>query len=435
MAQNQLPPRTADQVIAFSAGPTGGTVGLDTGTDLLEQTLTLPTNITAPFSTSLPKASPTTNSGTPASPPPLAGELESCSNTAFRESEITIDGTPAGVAPVYPWIYTGGIDPFLWIPIPGVQTLNFQPYRVNLTPFASLLDNGQPHTIALSVFNANNYFSATASLLLYLDSSATQFTGAVTENTLAVPVPSIFENISIAKNGNLQGTVNVKSGHNFKISGYINAPPAPSPPRSPKTSTSPVSSTSRLRPTEYTQNINQNSTVYSNVTTNAPGNTYVTVVNRNWPLLLNITVLVAPDGSLDPDHHQQPVPRNRRGVPAQRKGHHLEPGSKPRHHHRHARTSIPAETSLATPISPARKTSSKPTPPDTATAATLPPPPMYWHPSPTAKAAHRRDNVGGLEEPRLLAQRRGFAPSQCETDDAAVAQRWNRRARHVSSRC
>jgi len=49
----------------------------------------------------------------------VAAELESCSGTAFRESEVTIDGNPAGVAPVYPWIYTGGIDPFLWIPIPA----------------------------------------------------------------------------------------------------------------------------------------------------------------------------------------------------------------------------------------------------------------------------------------------------------------------------
>jgi len=36
--------------------------------------------------------------------------LESCGNTAFRETEVVIDGQPAGVAPVYPWIYTGGID-------------------------------------------------------------------------------------------------------------------------------------------------------------------------------------------------------------------------------------------------------------------------------------------------------------------------------------
>ena len=29
-------------------------------------------------------------------------------------------------------IYTGGIDPYLWIPIPGVRTLNFKPHRVDL---------------------------------------------------------------------------------------------------------------------------------------------------------------------------------------------------------------------------------------------------------------------------------------------------------------
>ena len=46
---NQAPPRTADQVIAFSSGATGGTVALNTGSDLLAQTLTLPTNITDVF--------------------------------------------------------------------------------------------------------------------------------------------------------------------------------------------------------------------------------------------------------------------------------------------------------------------------------------------------------------------------------------------------
>jgi len=69
-------------------------------------------------------------------------------NTAFREGEISIDGAPAGAAPVYQWIYTGGIDPFFWEPIPGVQALNFCPYRIDLTPFAGVLSNGQPHTIA-----------------------------------------------------------------------------------------------------------------------------------------------------------------------------------------------------------------------------------------------------------------------------------------------
>jgi len=90
---------------------------------------------------------------------------------------VTIDGQPAGVAPVYPWVYTGGVDPFLWEPIPGVQTLNFVAYRVDLTPFAGVLSNGQPHTVALSVHNVDSYFSATATLLLYLDHGSEAITG------------------------------------------------------------------------------------------------------------------------------------------------------------------------------------------------------------------------------------------------------------------
>jgi hypothetical protein len=297
LEQNQLPPRTADQVIAFSGGPTGGTVALNTTTDLLEQTLTLPMNITDVYFDVFAQSQSNDEFWYTCVPNDVAGALQSCPGTAFRESEITIDGTPAGVAPVYPWIYTGGIDPYLWRPIPGVQTMNFHPYRVNLTPFAALLDDGQPHTIALSVFNADGYFSATASLLLYLDSNSTQITGAVTENNLAVPVPSITENIHTAKNGNIQGTVNTKASHNFTISGYVN------------TSFGPVTTTvdqninfSNLQsfkvfPLLYEQDINQNTTIHSLVTTHNAGGTFTNTVDHFWPLKLNITLLFNSDGS------------------------------------------------------------------------------------------------------------------------------------------
>ena len=72
-------------------------------------------------------------------PNDVSAELFSCGNTGFRETEITIDGQAAGVAPIFPWIFTGGIDPFLWFPIPGA-TLNFTPYRVNLTPFRGAIE-------------------------------------------------------------------------------------------------------------------------------------------------------------------------------------------------------------------------------------------------------------------------------------------------------
>jgi Peptide N-acetyl-beta-D-glucosaminyl asparaginase amidase A len=297
LAPSEVPPNTADQIIAFSSGPTGGTVGLNTGTDLLEQTATFPTNIRNIFFDVFAQSQSNDEFWYTCVPNDVASELQSCPGTAFRESEVTIDGAPAGVAPVYPWIYTGGIDPYLWRPIPGVQTLNFLPYRVNLTPFASLLNDGQPHTVALSVFNANGYFSATASLLLYLDHNATQLTGALTENTLAVPVPSIAEKINTAKNGNLQGTVTVKSAHNFQISGYVNT--AAGPITTTVSQNIDFSSVQYFKvfAAEFEQNIDQNTTIQSVVTTHNASGTTVNTVHHTWPLKLNITFLVNPDGS------------------------------------------------------------------------------------------------------------------------------------------
>jgi hypothetical protein len=297
LAQNQPPPRTADQVIGFSAGPTGGTVALYSTTSLLEETLTLPTNITDLYFDVFSQSQSDDEFWYTCVPNNVASELDSCPGTAFRESEVTIDGNPAGVAPVYPWIFTGGIDPFLWIPIPGVQTMNFRPYRVNLTPFASVLDDGQPHTIALSVFNADSYFSATASLLLYLDSGSTEVTGALTNNTLTVPSPNITENIRVGKNGNLNGTVNTSSGHKFQISGYVN------------TSLGTVTTTLtqdinfsnvqsfKILPAFYQQDIKQNTTVRSVVTTENNAGKFVSNVNYNWPFTMDIAVAYNPDGS------------------------------------------------------------------------------------------------------------------------------------------
>ncbi|HLX85942.1 MAG TPA: peptide-N4-asparagine amidase [Terriglobales bacterium] len=297
LAANQAPPRTADQVIAFSGGPTGGTVGLGNGSSLLEQTLTFPTNITDAYFDVFAQSQSGDEFWYVCVPNDVAGELESCGGTAFRESEVTIDGTPAGVAPVYPWIYTGGIDPFLWIPIPGVQTLNFQPYRVNLTPFASLLDDGQPHTVALSVFNANNYFSATASLLLYTDANATQITGAVTENTLAVPAPDITEHIGVAQNGNVQGTVDTKSGHNFQISGYINTPVGPVTTTVAQNIQFFNNQYFKILPASYEQNVDQGTTIHSVVTTHNAGGTFTDTTSDTWPFKIKITLAFNADGS------------------------------------------------------------------------------------------------------------------------------------------
>ncbi len=169
-------PPTPDIVVPVNG--TGGDAGtLNTTTDQITQVLDLPTNVVRVYLDVIAQSQSNDEFWYFCVPNSLTTELESCGNTAFRETEVTIDGQPAGVAPVYPWIYTGGIDPYLWEPIPGVQTLDFKPFRVDLTPFAGVLDDGNPHTVGVSVFNANSYFLATANLLVFTDHHKQQVTG------------------------------------------------------------------------------------------------------------------------------------------------------------------------------------------------------------------------------------------------------------------
>ena len=209
-------PTVPDQVIPFSAAP-GGTTDLNGPTDTLSLTTTLPQNITGAYLDVIAESQYTDEFWWSCLPDSDAAITGDCPGSAFREVEVTLDGTPAGVAPIYPWVFTGGVQPNLWIPTPGVQTLNFVPYRVDLTPFAGVLDDGAEHTIALSVFNAHPYWSTTAALLLYLDPGSATVTGAVASNTLAAPDPQVTG--SIGNDGT--GTVTVTSNRDYSISGYV----------------------------------------------------------------------------------------------------------------------------------------------------------------------------------------------------------------------
>jgi Peptide N-acetyl-beta-D-glucosaminyl asparaginase amidase A len=184
--------------------------------------LTLPTNIESAYLDVIAESQSGDEFWYLCVPNDASSQLESCGGTGFRETEISIDGQPAGVAPVYPWIYTGGVDPSLWEPTPGVQTLNFKPYRVDLTPFAGVLSDGQQHTVAVSVFNANVGFSVTSTLLLYTDPWKAKVTGGILSNNLAAePTPSVKENITTGTDGSTKGTVTVGSARQFTISGYV----------------------------------------------------------------------------------------------------------------------------------------------------------------------------------------------------------------------
>jgi hypothetical protein len=215
-----LPADAPDVVVPVSG--VNSPYELDTTSSELTTTVTLPRNLTKAYLDVIAQSQSGDEFWYLGVPNDVASELETYGGTAFRETEISIDGKPAGVAPVSPWIYTGGIDPYLWEPITGVETLNFKPYRVDLTPFAGMLSDGKPHTVGISVYNSNSYFLATANLLLYRDKIRSETGGDVVENTLAAaPVPYVVENLTTA-NGATTGTVSNGSKRTFTVKGYVN---------------------------------------------------------------------------------------------------------------------------------------------------------------------------------------------------------------------
>ena len=133
-------PVTADVVLPLPAG--GGTVSLGSGSDQVKLSQTLPKNILRAVLDIYLQGQAGDEFWYTCVPTSLSTQLESCGGGAFREGLVSVDSTPAGIAPIYPWIFTGGIDPYLWQPIPGVQTFDFIPFHADLSPFAGVLSNG-----------------------------------------------------------------------------------------------------------------------------------------------------------------------------------------------------------------------------------------------------------------------------------------------------
>src|SRR5580704_40643 len=257
-------------------------------TDQLTTTFTLPTNVEQAYLDVVTQGQQSDEFWYTCVPDTLTTELQSCGGTAFREAEISVDGQPAGVAPVYPWVFTGGIDPFLWVPIPGVQTLDLMPYRVNLTPFAGLLSNGQPHTVAMNVLNVNSQFSVTGTLLLFEDHGSTQVTGEITANTIKSPNPVVTTNLHV-NGSNVKGTVRTTSQRQFQIAGFVNTSHG-------KVKTIVQQSVNfsneqgfKITPTVYVQDISQLTPANSTVTTQGNGGS-VSTESFLYPLTMGINV-------------------------------------------------------------------------------------------------------------------------------------------------
>jgi hypothetical protein len=141
-----------------------------------------------------------------------------CGNGPYREVDAAIDGRPAGVTQYFPYIYTGGIDPTLWRPIPAVGTFDMAPELLDVTPFVGDLVDGASHDVALTVADAGDVWNLSANLLLYTDHGAATTSGGLTEDTIA-PAATMSQQESTGADGSVTATV--RAHRSWTTSGYV----------------------------------------------------------------------------------------------------------------------------------------------------------------------------------------------------------------------
>ncbi len=101
----------------------------------------------------------------------------------YREVQIRIDGTLAGIAAPYPHVYTGGwANPFLWSVLPAPRAFNIQPIRYDLTPFIGLLTDDQEHEVQVNVFGVpenQSGWDVPVTFLAWRDHNSTRVSGGL----------------------------------------------------------------------------------------------------------------------------------------------------------------------------------------------------------------------------------------------------------------
>ncbi len=174
------------------------------------------------------------------------------------------------------------------------------PYRVDVTPFAGVLSDGKPHRFAIKVTNNSQYFSTTATLLLYLDHGSEQITGAVTQNTIGVPAPAVKPDLVTAADGTVSGTVTTTSSRTLVLAGWV------------RTSHGRVKTEIRQQidfsnaqqfvsptslPQTYVQNITQSTSISSTTRVRGGERGRESSTRMSWPLEVDLTVNIGADGS------------------------------------------------------------------------------------------------------------------------------------------
>ena len=97
-----------------------------------------------------------------------AEKLGLCGGGVYREIQIWIDDTLAGIVLPFATIYSGGINPLAWRPITGILSFDIISHKVDLTPFAGIFMSESQHILSIKVVGNNNegYWFIDSSLIV-----------------------------------------------------------------------------------------------------------------------------------------------------------------------------------------------------------------------------------------------------------------------------
>lgn len=117
----------------------------------------------------------------------------------FREVQLLIDDQLAGVSWPFPILFSGGVDPGLWRPVVGIDTFDLPSFEIDVTPWLSLLCDGEAHTFKIQVVaydssaadgigTVGQNWYVTGSLFVWLDDTVNQTIAGTVSSNISAPV-------------------------------------------------------------------------------------------------------------------------------------------------------------------------------------------------------------------------------------------------------
>lgn len=124
-----------------------------------------------------------------------------CTGGPYREAAISLDGAPVAATHTFPHIYSGGLVPTLWRPIPAIDTFDLRAESVDVTPFAGRLVDGADHDLAITLVNTTDRFDVIPTLFAWTDHGSSQTHGALTTDQVAGIAPEHLTTTDLAGGG------------------------------------------------------------------------------------------------------------------------------------------------------------------------------------------------------------------------------------------